>query len=323
MAERRLAERVRETAFEFGFRVVPEPVRFLVASVDVQRNRFEVQVHGVSVGGDLWVIDRFPVRFSRRRVEDNPTIFEHLAPMVYKEDWRLLVEGIILKSYPLDDSSGRRMPVKAVICDSAGDGRATANAYNFWRWLRDGPQENDIDVDDWPEWVPGLEKRFVLYKGDSKIQSRIRLSYPDSPRKDRHAGARGEIPVLLVSSDSVKNQIDGMLDRKRVDTGRVNFPKWLKLDFYKELVAEVKDEKGRWVNVHNVANESWDLLCMAQALLLDPRHVNIERLHWDDPPDWAAEWDDNDLIFEADEKSPFAQERKAEYTLAQLAQQLG
>ena len=319
----RLPELLKERASDFGHQVVPEDVRFMVASVDVQKSRFVVQVHGVSQGGDLWVIDRFSIRYSLRLDPDRDDQFFVVRPFTYREDWRLLLREVLRLSYPLIDDSGRRMSIKAVISDSGGLNEATANAYAFWRWLKNGPDENDEDAEEWEEeWTPGLHNRFVLFKGDVKTDVRTRVSFPDSSRKDRHAGARGEIPVLLVNTNAVKNQIDSMLDRENLGTGKINFPNWLGLDFYKELCVETKDIKGQWVNPRNFKNESWDLLVMAQALLIERRHIGIETIDWGDPPGWACEWDENPLVFEKDGESILESQREGP-GLEQLAEILG
>jgi phage terminase large subunit GpA-like protein len=49
---------------------VPEPVRFLIATVDVQKRSFVVQVHGFGPGGDMWIIDAFKIRHSPSRKND-------------------------------------------------------------------------------------------------------------------------------------------------------------------------------------------------------------------------------------------------------------
>lgn len=319
----RLPEDIKARAKDFGHKVVPPGVRFLVASIDVQKNRFVVQVHGVGMGGDIWIVDRFDLRYSRRVDEDREGQVHFVKPFTFKEDWRILLDEVILKTYPLADGSGREMAVKLIVSDSGGQDEGTANAYEFWRWLKNGPKPEDPDAEDWPLWAPGLHNRFQLYKGRG-TGPRVQIAYPDSQRKDRHAGARGEIPVLQVNANSVKNQIDSMLDRTQEGLGKINFASWLDLNFYKELCVEVKNHKGEWENPKRFRNESWDLLVMAQSGLIETKHVGIERLNWSDPPGWAAEWDDNDLVFSPEGgENPIASKKASGYDLAKLAEALG
>ena len=305
----RQPEALKETAQPLGEKVVPEGVRFLVATIDVQANRFEVQVMGFSEGGDITVIDRFPIKKSNRKDEDGDS--ERVSPASYIEDWHLLIDSVILKTYPLADNSGRRMGIKLVGCDSGGskskknDSSVTKNAYDFYRALRDS------DGSSFPE---GLHRRFRLLKGAStKTGPRVTLSYPDSERKDRSAAARGEIPVLMLNTVALKDQLNVMLDRKTPGGGRINFPDWLPDWFYHELCAEVRNSDG-WVKIAN-RNEAWDLLIYAIALSLT-REIAIERMDWSSPPPWADEWDDNEMVIWPEEKKPSVKEVQ---TLANLA----
>jgi len=322
----RLPEQLKERAIEIGFKVVPIGVRFLVATIDVQKNRFVVQVHGIGRDGDLTIVDRFDLKYSKRMAEDREAQVLWVNPFAFPEDWKILLGEVILKTYPLGDGSGREMAIKAVFCDSGGGGEGTANSYRFWRWLKHGPQPGDPDAEDWPEWVPGLHNRFQLIKGAStKMAQRIRRDFPDSQRKDRTAGARGEIPVLWLNTNSLKNQVDQRLNRGSTAGGKITFPAWLGINFYKELCVEVKNMKGEWENPKKFRNESWDLLVYCEGGLLSPHHVGIEKIVWDAPPSWADEWSDNDLVFDpgAGEAKPFDSSSKGSYDLAALAGKLG
>lgn len=319
----RLPEALKDRAIDYGHKVVPIGVRFLMASIDVQKNRFEVQVHGIGVGGDIWIVDRFQIRHSRRPDEEREGQVHFVRPFVYKEDWRLILTEVLLKSYPLGDGSGRHMAIKAVVSDSGGQEEGTANAYEFWRWLKNGPSDEDADHDDWPMWVPGLHARFQLFKGRA-TGPRVQITYPDSQRKDRNAGARGEIPVLMANVNALKNQVDSALEREKEFSGRINFPAWLDINFYKELCVEVKDHKGEWKNPKNFRNESWDLLVYNAAMLVETRHVGIERFDWSDPPEFAQEWDENPLVFSPEtSNTPIASAKKPDYDLTKLASDLG
>jgi phage terminase large subunit GpA-like protein len=324
-ANARLPENIKATARDYGIRMVPPGVRFLVACIDLQKNRFEVQVHGFGTDEnglpDIWVIDRFKIRKSRRVDEDGDRAWVNIG--AHPEDWKQLTDEVMLKTYPLLDGSGRHMSIKLTVSDSAGSENFTANAYDFVRWLkkdpsvwRDGEEEDDTYV-----WKDGLAGRFHLLRGSTKKEvPRVRLTYPDSERKDRHAGARGEIPVYEINTQHLKDNIDKMLDRK-VPGGRVNFPDWLDDNFFTELTVEVKDPVKGWHNPKRFRNESWDLLVYAKAASLMSQ-INIDNINWTDPPGWAADWDENDLVFnpEMDDK-PFEAEQP-DVDLAALAQQL-
>lgn len=305
----RLPEHLKARAKDIGEKVVPDGVRFITASIDVQKNRFIVQVHGHGSDGSITVIDRFAIKKSKRLDDDGHPY--PLAPHAFEEDWQVLVEDVIEKTYPLADDSGRHMRIKAVACDSGGREGVTPRAYAFWKWLRDEHPGNH-------------HRRFQLVKGASqRTAPRTALSYPDSERKDRHAGARGEVPVLLINVDLLKDQLDGMLARDDDQSSSVYFPDWLPDWFFTELTVEVKVPNKGWSNPKKLRNEAWDLLVYAIAICLTNRHVGIERIDWEKPPSWAAEWDDNDMVFAADDSMPFAVEsEEGEIDFAALAAKL-
>jgi len=330
----RTADELASRAADWGEREVPEGVRFLIASIDLQKRGFVVQVHGIGDGShgypDVWVIDRFTINKSRRRDSDGDVMLNNLA--AYPEDWWVLVDEVILRSYPLADGSGRRMAIKLVVSDSAGKKGFTENAYRFFRWLRDGPGG------EWPAehcdpktgeplytWEPGLTARYHLVRGAAQRDApRIKLKYPDAQRGSKYSGARGDIPVWYLNTQVLKDTVDAMLARTDPG-GRVNFPLWLPKWFYKELTVEVKDPKHGWVNMKGYRNEAWDLLVYCRAALLMPG-IDVDNIDWDSPPPWAAEWDENDLVFSPEEEEhPLEMPRRddEEGSIAALAQKLG
>jgi len=94
-------------------------VRFLIATIDVQKNRFVVQVHGVGENKDVHIVDRFDIRKSRRLDEDGERLW--VKPGSHPEDWTLLASEVMNKTYPLADGSGRHMAIKLTLCDSGVD----------------------------------------------------------------------------------------------------------------------------------------------------------------------------------------------------------
>jgi phage terminase large subunit GpA-like protein len=307
IAGERLPEDLKARARDLGHRVVPEGVRFLIATIDVQKNSFVVQVHGFSPGNDITIIDRFSIKKSKRHDEDHPELALWVSPGTHLEDWQLLVEEVIERTYPLDDGSGRHMAIRAIGCDSGGREGVTANAYNFWRWLKNDHPANH-------------HRRFQLIKGIPNLNApRVKIAYPDSDRRDRRAAARGEVPVLEINVNLIKDQVFQMLGRDEPGGGMVNFPDWLDDWFYSELTAETRNSKGIWENPKKLRNEAWDLLCYAIAIALHPKFAGIEKIDWDDPPRWARDWNENDLVFLPEEQErPFVEKSNAEYDLREL-----
>ena len=302
----RLPEELKARAQErLGERVVPEDVRFLIATVDVQKTRFECQVHGIRPHGDVVVIDRFRIRKSARLDEDGHPF--PVNPGSYVEDWHLLVDRVLLAQYDLGDDSGRSMQVRRMAVDTGGTDGVTANAYEFWRQLR-GDGRN-------------LHRRVQLLKGEAKEGAPlVRIDYPNAERKDRRASARGEVPVMMVNANAAKDLVNNMLGRTDPGGGMVFFPAWLPDWWYVELTAETRTAKG-WVNPGKQRNEAWDLLVYCMALCHSSK-VRLAHIDWSSPPSWAAEWDENDLVTQTGHFR-FENPPKEEYDLAKLAERLG
>lgn len=279
----RLPEVLHARAEPIGEKI-PQGVRFLVACVDVQKNAFVVQVHGIGPGlpYDVTVVDRFSIYKSNRNDDDGDKVW--VKPATYLEDWDLLIEQVMRKTYPVDDTFGREMAVKLTICDSGGFTRhrgegVTTMAYEFYRSLR----------------KRGLSPRFHLVRGASYVNApRTWVEYPDQRKKDKLAAARGDVPVLFFNANMLKDDLSARLDSTNPGKGMIHFPDWMPTWFFKELCVERRTEKG-WINSSGGRNEAWDLLYYALGTCVSPL-LQVEKIDWDNPPSWAAEWPRNPLV---------------------------
>lgn len=276
--------------------VVPEGVRFLIGTVDVQGTWFAVQITGFGVGstGELerWIVDRYALRTSRR--EDGSGGFLGLEPPKYLEDWNRLIEKVIDRRYPLADGSGRTMPVRAVGIDSGGKAGTTTRAYEFWRKLK----------------AAGLGWKVRLIKGkgdDTKLDPNRNRDWlfnetrPDqSKRKDRNSGAVGDVPLLRLNVDKLKDTVSTNVQRAVPGVGYYHFPDWLPTSFYEELTAETRTADG-WRNLSGRRNESGDLTAYAEGLVL---WMKVPAIKWDQPPPWAHPWDTNPDVAMGDDPAP-------------------
>lgn len=264
---------------------VPKGVRFLVGVVDVQANRFCVGVFGVMPGEpfDVVPVDRFEIIKSKRVDKDGDPLA--LNPPAYLEDWDLIEELVMNKTYELDDGTGRHMQVKITGCDSGGKAGTTDRAYDFWRKQRDN----------------GKAGRFILLKGDPKPNNpRTRLGFPDTQRKDNKSAARGDIPVLFINSNMMKDNLNGRLDVITPGKGMIHLPSWMPDEFFSELCCEIRTDKG-WENPNKLRNEAWDLLYYLLGICISPKILAIESIDWDNPIGWAKPWDENDLVSKSGE----------------------
>lgn len=304
----RTPEEIKSRAEPMIQRRVPKGVRFLVATVDVQLNRFIVQVHGVLPGipFDAVVVDRFEIRKSTRVDDDGD--HERVRPGTYAEDWDLITEQVLEATYELDDDSGRLMGVKLTACDSGGKAGVTTLAYAYWRRVREAGQAH----------------RFILVKGagygtNFDIKERVRMTWPDSSDRDNRAAAQGDVPVYLLNSNVLKDSLNTRLDSVTPGRGMIRFPDWLEDWFYTELCSEVRTNKGWEKKLKR--NEAWDLLVYLLGVCLT-KIIAIEHLDWSNPPSWAADWDRNDHVRDAEGNRKFAPVEESEYDFTQLGREL-
>lgn len=290
----RVPEAMKSRAEELPEQMVPENVRFLVANVDVQKNAFVVQVHGILPGRphDLVVIDRFNITKSKRTDEDGDP--ELVKPNAYLDDWKLIKEQVMDREYELADGSGRMMKVKFTTCDSGGQIGVTDRAYDFYRWLRE----------------QGENGRFILVKGDNKPTApRTRISFPDAQKKDNKSAARGDIPLLMLNPNMLKDTLNGRLDVIEPGRGMYRYPKWLPDFWYAEMCAEVRTDKG-WENKQKLRNEAWDLSYYCLGVCISPKLLNVEMIDWENPPAWADVWDKNALVRSREDPTRFMAQPK-------------
>jgi len=149
---------------------------------------------------------------------------------------------------------------------------------------------------------------------------RTQISYPDSSRKDKLSAARGDVPVLFLNSNLLKDDLNGRLDCLTPGRGMYRFPDWLSDSFYAELCAETRTDKG-WQNLANERNEQWDLSYMCIGLCVSEL-IRVEHIDWENPPGWAAEWDKNDLIHQPEAAARFSTNDSQRYNFADFGKAL-
>ncbi|MCP5197670.1 MAG: phage terminase large subunit family protein [Gammaproteobacteria bacterium] len=270
-------------------RMVPEGCWFLVVAVDVQKTRFVVQVMGYGPVRNRWVIDRFNIKYSARGND------ERVDPATFDEDWALLLP-LITKAYPLADGSGREMRVCGVLCDAFGREGVTDKAMTFYRRMPDA-----------------IKARFRFVKGEPKPDAPlIEQRYPDSRRRaDRKGSTRGDVPILFINSNRMKDRVSGDLNRNESGDGYCHFPSWLDEWFFNELTREKRGPDGRWAGTGR--NEAWDLMMYGEAgaivgfpfsrLSLKKTGIDTPGF-WANPPAWAGPFDRNSQVSGGDDPPP-------------------
>ncbi|WP_037033006.1 phage terminase large subunit family protein [Rahnella sp. WP5] len=286
--EQRKSETLMARATVVTKRTVPDGVRFLVATVDVQggRNRrFVVQVIGYGAHGERWIVDRYNIKQSMRTGPNGESL--PVDPAGYLEDWNLLRTDVLDKEWPLNSNPGVSLPVLAMAVDSGGEDGVTGNAYEFWRQCR----------------RDGVHKRVYLFKGDSTTRSKlITKSLPDNTdRPNRRAEARGDVPLYLLQTNMLKDRISNALQRDTPGANYVHFPDWLGEWFYDELTYEERGTDGKWTKPGKGANEAFDLMVYAHALVI---LRGYERINWEKPPGWALPVEQSDPPAPSDSPVP-------------------
>ncbi|HBB0893450.1 TPA: phage terminase large subunit family protein, partial [Escherichia coli] len=270
--EQRKSELLEQRAEPVPSRSVPDGVNFLVATVDVQagrHRRFVVQVTGYGSRGERWIIDRYNITQSLRGDSDGES--QRIDPASYPEDWDVLLTDVFHKSWPLASDPSQQMRLMAMAVDSGGEDGVTDNAYKFWRRCR----------------RDGLGKRIYLFKGDSIRRAKlISRTFPDNTgRTGRRAQAAGDVPLWLLQTDALKDRVNNALWRDSPGPGYVHLPDWLGSWFYDELTYEERSSDGKWSKPGRGANEAFDLMVYAEALVI--LH-GYEKIRWPDAPEWAS-----------------------------------
>ena len=267
--------------------MVPEGVRFITAAADVQATRFEGLVRGWGVDGESWVLSHWTM-----------TADTAVSPV----DWDGLIKRLMLP-LPLADGSGRMMRVHGAGYDSGGADGVTLQAYGAWqRAKRNGETRMRGKLDGRDAWS------ILPLKGMSGPNaSRLAVVYPDSQKKERFAASRGQVPLGLFNPSMFKDDLAVQL--MKADSGwSVHTPAGLRGNhmgqprtdepphtFYEQLVAEERTGKGTWVKKAGGArNEALDLMVMTHVVA----HLHgLQRIKWNAPRAWHAEWDSNSGVF--------------------------
>lgn len=285
-----LSQRAQDEEWDRG--TVPNGVRFLVATVDVQANRFVLQVIGFGIGLESWLIDRVDLT----QAPGDPSI--SLDPAARFEDWGALAPWLE-KTYPMLGAPENRLPIRAMFCDSGGRAGVTERAYGYWRAQRRAGRACRFN-----SYGYITSSGFGLIKGERKPTApRWTVTYPDnSARSSRKANARGEIPVLMAHVNTIKDGLDKDLKRLTPGPGYVHFPAWTPPHVFDEMTVETRGPSG-WLNPGG-RNESWDLFVYARAVAYA---LGAEKWgeKWEKAPKWAdPERQDNQSETRSSPKEP-------------------
>ena len=172
-------------------------------------------------------------RLSLRPDKEKEGQMHYVRPFTYREDWRLLMREVMLRTYELNDGSGRHMAIKVTVSDSGGMDGSDIQRLSVLPLVDVRPFRRTILI-----LMNGRIGCRICIRGSNCIKEcptpsapRVKINFPDSGRQSKFAGARGDIPVLQTNVTTVKNYLDSILDRNNPKSGQVNFPKWFEVEF--------------------------------------------------------------------------------------------
>lgn len=266
VSEDELVLRAKASAYAMG--EVPPGVEILIASIDQQGNRFEVAVWGFGQHFRAWLIDRYAILTVEENGKQRP-----LRPFTRPEDWGVIHEKVMSRTYPLAGAPHLRMKLFNTAVDTGGLDSATDNAFAWWFAMVTGDAGSGR--------APIPPTALTLIKGGNNPKAR-KLPPPTIDAKRQIKGApQAELYVPNVAR--LKDIANTALNRREDGPGYVQFPHDVPIEYLAELRAEVK-QGDVWVRDPHDANETWDLMIYARTVLL--------RFGGDDSalgwvPDWA------------------------------------
>jgi phage terminase large subunit GpA-like protein len=274
--------------------IVPEWARVLIATVDVQLNRFEAMVTAIGPGYEIAIISRFAIRRSKARGG------QPIAPAQYLEDWDALTDKLVNSTYKVEGSEHELRILRTGV-DMQGVHGVTPTALNWWRGL-----------DRRKEGGQNLRARVMLMRGNPSVGPGGKLitkTFPDAAAtKGKINATRGDVPIYQTNVNALKDMIWADIHREEPGPRYVHFPKFLKEYHFKELTAEVRNPKtGKWDKIGGRNNETFDLLYMTRAIWIQ---LGGDKINWDNPPGWACDILNNTERFGAAERRQMKSKRR-------------
>lgn len=244
-----LAKRI-EAGFVMG--TVPAGCKVLTAQVDVQSNRFEVQVLGFGEGLETWIIDRFAIRVVGEGAGAVP-----VDPASNPEHWAVLTSTVVQARYALADGSGTTVPILTTAVDTHGEKGVTPNAAAWWRSAT----------------ALGIQKdRITLVRGGPPSQRWPMIgTWIDEKKAGRGKNIRSGVRLWNVNTAELKSVVEHRLRRTMPGPGYIHFPHGFEFAYLEELTAE-EYRGGKWVKMRP-RNETLDLMVYGIASIMRPPYA--------------------------------------------------
>ena len=272
VTEDALYKRAKRSSYRM--REVPPGAVCLIATIDQQSNRFEVAVWAWGKNFRCWLVDRFAVLTVMENGAERP-----LRPFTRPEDWSVLHERVLSRTYPLAAAPHLRMRIMNTSVDTGGLDAATDNAFTWWHAMVKG------DVGSGRPPLPPTA--LTLLKGGNRPEGRL-LPPPtiDAKRQIKDAP---QAELFVPNVNRYKDTADVRLKREDEGPGAIGFPNDLpqerdgSIPYLAELRAET-NVNGQWTREPHRANETWDLYIQSCAVITRFGGTDAS-LAW--VPEWA------------------------------------
>lgn len=260
-----------ENALQIG--ECPAEALFITAAVDVGAGKFDVSFYGWDLEGRSWLLDRLTIR--QRMWPDGR--LRDIRTRERVEDWDVLSDQVILRTFPICGQDGMAMPVAAVAID-VSDGNAVWKGREFARRsLRAGHYWGKPEQ----PWA-----RVKLIQGSPSPKAPALSGARKIDKDEEGHPVRPVVQEYTLGVHELKQLIHERLTVTDGGPGQCHFANGIGGNYFEEFFNERLID-GKWVR--NGPNESLDLAGYAEAvrLMLRPDRKDIK---WDkgQRPPWAA-----------------------------------
>lgn len=213
---------------------LPNDTKILLAAVDVQGGKHRrFEVQIHAICENR--IQYVVHRFAITQYDEKP-----IEPNIYTEHWGELTRQVLDREWLTED--GQKFRVAIMAYDTNGESGVTHRAYEYYKTA-----------------PKSIRKRLFPIKGVEKQKELVQRS----KQRDR---------LYLLDSNRIKDLVYSNMNVNAGEERSMIYSHELSDSFYDELLSEtVKD--GKWTKASYRANESFDLACYIQAILVH------ERLH--------------------------------------------
>lgn len=265
---------------------IPDGAEVLIASIDNQNDRFEVEWTAFGRDGESWLVDY--QRIVAIAADGTPITTgagaggavslqgaEPVDPAHRLDHWLALLPAVFDRALRLDADPAKGLKPLVVAMDTQGPSGATDKAYKFARWLR---RER-----------PDIAGRAMFLRGRGELNPvRVARAQWDPRVTANRATHRRGVDLWNVYVNLVKDGVAARLRQTIKGKGergpdRLHLSAQLPEMVFAQLCAETRDGEV-WVNERKVSNEAWDCAVYALAAWL---RLGGDKINWSNPPHWA------------------------------------